>query len=500
MTQLASQGARGREGVAERRFGSWRIEASVQSFKAPRQTLGDLDADNAATVIAAAADVALVIDSAGTILDIAIPKAELASELGSTGEWRGCRWSDLVSEETRQKIGSLLAEIAEKKTSHWRQLHHLGMSGAEIPILYTLAKLRRRGHYLALGRDMRSIATLQQRLVETQISMERTYSTLRHAETRYRVLFQTSPEPVLIVDATTDKVVDANPAARRLFGETDGRTIGRSFPAGLTAESRETLLSASMAMRAGNSIEDVRVKLIDSDTELAISTQIFRQGNTTLYLMRFTPPHVRAALPVVSDANAARLSFHSRSPDGYVIVDHVGRILGTNPAFLQMIQVATEDGARGELLERWLGRSGVDVSVLISNLRQHGSVTLFATLLRGEFGATSNVEISASALEDGDRPLFGLAIRNVERRISQTPAIAGHHSAQRIRDLIGRVSLKDMVRESTDVIERLCIEAALELTGDNRASAAEMLGLSRQSFYVKLRRHGLASDAEAAEE
>jgi DNA-binding NtrC family response regulator len=53
------------------------------------------------------------------------------------------------------------------------------------------------------------------------------------------------------------------------------------------------------------------------------------------------------------------------------------------------------------------------------------------------------------------------------------------------------VSLKELVRESTDMIERLCIEAALEVTGDNRASAAEMLGLSRQSLYVKLRRYGL---------
>ena len=41
-------------------------------------------------------------------------------------------------------------------------------------------------------------------------------------------------------------------------------------------------------------------------------------------------------------------------------------------------------------------------------------------------------------------------------------------------------------------IERLCIEAALELSSDNRASAAELLGLSRQSLYVKLRRYGLA--------
>ncbi len=64
-------------------------------------------------------------------------------------------------------------------------------------------------------------------------------------------------------------------------------------------------------------------------------------------------------------------------------------------------------------------------------------------------------------------------------------------SAQQFTDLIGRVSLKDMVRETTDLIERLCIEAALEITRDNRASAAEMLGLSRQSLYSKLRRFGL---------
>ena len=51
--------------------------------------------------------------------------------------------------------------------------------------------------------------------------------------------------------------------------------------------------------------------------------------------------------------------------------------------------------------------------------------------------------------------------------------------------------LKELVREATDVIEKLAIEAALELTNNNRASAAEMLGLSRQSLYVKLRRYGI---------
>ena len=72
-------------------------------------------------------------------------------------------------------------------------------------------------------------------------------------------------------------------------------------------------------------------------------------------------------------------------------------------------------------------------------------------------------------------------------------------SASQLTELLGRVPLKDIVGETTDLIEQLCIEAALELTQDNRASASEMLGLSRQSLYVKLRRYGLGDlggDAE----
>ena len=72
-------------------------------------------------------------------------------------------------------------------------------------------------------------------------------------------------------------------------------------------------------------------------------------------------------------------------------------------------------------------------------------------------------------------------------------------SIEQLTELIGRVSMKELVRDAIDVIERLCIESALELTGNNRASAAEMLGLSRQSLYVKLRRYGLSDpgDSEA---
>jgi transcriptional regulator PpsR len=131
---------------------------------------------------------------------------------------------------------------------------------------------------------------------------------------------------------------------------------------------------------------------------------------------------------------------------------------------------------------------------MISNLRQRGAVRLFATTLRGEYGAVTDVEISATMVPHGDRPFLGFTIRDVGRRLSGVEPRGGRElprSVGQLTELVGRVPLKDIVGETTDLIEQLCIEAALELTRDNRASAAEMLGLSRQSLYVKLRRYGL---------
>ena len=45
--------------------------------------------------------------------------------------------------------------------------------------------------------------------------------------------------------------------------------------------------------------------------------------------------------------------------------------------------------------------------------------------------------------------------------------------------------------ETTDVIEKMCIATALELTRNNRVAAADMLSLSRQSLSVKLRKFDL---------
>jgi transcriptional regulator PpsR len=181
-------------------------------------------------------------------------------------------------------------------------------------------------------------------------------------------------------------------------------------------------------------------------------------------------------------------------PDAFVVTDASGAVQMANAAFLSLAQIATEDQARGQPLDRWLGRASVDADVLLSNLRDHGSVRRFHSVIRGEFGVIEDVELSAVSALSASPPLLGLVIRRQERRdgaMGATKTRALSRSVEEMTELVGRVPLKDLVRETTDIIERMCIEAALHLTKDNRASAAEMLGLSRQALYVKLRRYGI---------
>ena len=117
------------------------------------------------------------------------------------------------------------------------------------------------------------------------------------------------------------------------------------------------------------------------------------------------------------------------------------------------------------------------------------------TIVRAADGGQEEVEVSAvSAVAQGSE-CFGFSIRVVSRRSRDLPPANRDlpRSVEQLTELVGRMSLKDIVRESTDLIERLCIEAALSYTSDNRASAAEILGVSRQSLYSKLHRHGLGN-------
>jgi transcriptional regulator PpsR len=465
----------------------------MRAFKSPAGWLAGIDADAAALLIAAAADVAVILDHAGIVMDFAFQSEALALEFAGHDHWVGKPWREQVTIESRVKIDEMLRDAQSKSHRNGRQVNYPAPRGADIPILFSVLPVGQSGQIIAFGRDLRAFATLQQRVVDVQQSFERDYARMRHIETRYRILFQMTPEPVLIIDAGSQKIIEANPAARQIVGA-KGKIIGLHLadlidPASLPAA--EAMLAD---VRAAGRADDVPVRLAGTQTDVTASAFLFRQGSSQLILLRlYQAGQSGNPEKLLTESKEKLLKLVERVPDGFVVTDHDGNIIAANEAFLEMSQLRNEAQAQGQSLDRWLGRPGVDLGVLLNNLRQHGSVRLFSTSLRDEFGAETDVEISAGTVLNGGEPSYGFAIRGINRRVA-APAAAPRafpKSLEQIIELIGRVSLKDLVREATDVIERLSIEAALTMTGDNRASAAEVLGVSRQSLYVKMRRHGL---------
>jgi transcriptional regulator PpsR len=452
-------------------------------------------------LLTAVSDITLLLDKTGRILDASVGSPDLSAL--DTRSWIGKFWADTVTFESRDKIAALIKERSAKN-ARWRQVNHPGGPGqGDFPVLYRTGAVGAQGLIVAMGRDLRAAAELQQKLLEAQQALEDDYARLRQIDTRYRLLFQTTAEAVVVADAASGVVTEANPAAVHLLGHASRKITGLALNDLVTGPGARTLQGLLDTIRATGRGEEVRITLGRGagKRDFSASGSLFRQENVAHVLLRLTPGDARPMVERTTGPAQQISSLMDRFPDGFVVTDPSGLIVAANNAFLEAAELGTFEQARGKSLDRWLGRSPVDVRVLLSNLQQHGVVRHFSSVLSGEFGASMEVEVSAVSAVNAETPSLAFMIRDLRRVVGRDGQRAPHLGApvEQLTELIGRVSLKELVRESTDMIERLCIEAALELTGDNRASAAEMLGLSRQSLYIKLRRHGLG-DLESSNE
>lgn len=203
-------------------------QAAAIPFKRPDWAFGGLSLDVVAQLVVAASDIALVIDEAGVIRDLSIGDIDLVSR--GLGDWMHQPWAETVTDESRAKVEALLKDARNGAAPRWREMNHPGRGdGDTVPVKYHAVAVGEDGRVIVIGRDLQATAALQQRLLRVQQSLERDYLRLRQAESRYRLLFQSASEPVLIVDAGSRRVREANPAAARLLGQTEEGLEGQAF-------------------------------------------------------------------------------------------------------------------------------------------------------------------------------------------------------------------------------------------------------------------------------
>jgi len=445
------------------------------------------------------ADLAVLLSADGIVEGISTNPESPA--LGCLDHWVGRPFSDFLAEESRTKFDARVARLRDEPGLDPRpvEINHVDNANWEAPVKYSLHRVGEDGGILLIGRDMQPFADVQQRLLSEQMARERDAQALRGAETFYRVVLEASETPLVLVDPEQGGIRDLNSAAAQLLGSKLDNLRGTSFAQVFEGRRRSEFADALKAAAAVDGTSGVDVVSRRNGRVLKVLPGYFRAAGSLYLLARVAAmDESDGAGPEFAGALAA---LYAETGDAIVLTDAKGLIREANDAFLELVDAPQLRDLRGESLADCLVRGTVDLKLMMDGTARRGRVRRYAAQLKSLVGTRAAVEISATRLRQrGVEMGYGFVIRDVALREpgeGAGEAVAVDDEAMKsVMDLVGTASLKELVSATSDVVEKMCIETAVRLTGNNRVAAAEMLGLSRQSLYVKLRKHGLINSSE----
>ncbi len=414
------------------------------------------------------------------------------ASFGNLDHWEGRQVSEFLTTESTPKLQAVLDAFARGETLLKSvELNHTDNAVWEFPVRYSFHPFGNENNLLLLGRDLRPIAETQQQLVQAQMSLEQGYEARREFDARYRLLLRSVRDAIVFVSVNDGTIKDLNEPAAALIGSTRDDLIGASFSQEFRDKRREEFIESLVNTAISENTSGFDVVTRRNRQRVVIVPNVFRAAGERVLICRVTSADETMAQ---LDGLGFNLNvLFEKSSDAMVFTSVTGQIDTCNDSFLDLVDAAHLVDVKGRNLGDFLGRGQIDMSVLIENARRAGQMRMYSTKIMNEFGAKTAVEMSVTYLNDRSEPELGFVIRDASRvdAIRKTPVQTTEESSRNVMELVGSATLKEIVSETTDVVEKMCIETAVNLTRNNRVAAAEMLGLSRQSLYVKLRKYGL---------
>jgi len=289
---------------------------------------------------------------------------------------------------------------------------------------------------------------------------------LRESEEKYRILLETSPDPIVAYDLE-GRVIYVNPSFTQIFGWTFDEVRGELIDyvpeeeQPLTRRMIEKLLSEEKL----SGFETRRLTKSGSLLDISINGAVLRDGEGrqagTVILLRDVTERKRAETQLKDSEEKFRNLFES-APEGIVITSLDGEILSFNKAFMQIIKYRDPDALRSTNIKSLYVNPQKDRSALLAQLQEKDQL--------------ENVELD---LKDGRGTPFKASLSLRLIKYEQKTCIQTI-----VRDITAIKALEAKLKSHTENLEQRVAERTTQLEAANRrlAEALENVGkMARQA-------------------
>jgi transcriptional regulator PpsR len=461
----------------------------------PDKLFAELSGKELSQIARASADISFVLDDSGSIQNIYSDNKYLAKQISD--DLIGKKWLEVVEPDSRTKVQRLLDDANPDTISKFRQINMIGNErNIALPMMCASIKTSSSKKIIVIGRDITEVSRLQQNLVSAQKEISQNYLQISQLEERFRSIFEIGTESIVIVQADDEyPIVEMNRNAIKQLLLAKNNCIGKSLLSLIPAKEIIKVINFLKGVQDTDEPSILKTLLSNGEATQISATSFINSGIP--YLLLNLKPLDLARVSSLIDADSLTVEAIENNPYGFVVCTPEGLILKANKAFNKLSSTKGEQDLIGTNIRNYLGPETADFDLMMQSLQGKASSQSCVSSITNATSSIKLVDISAVSVAQ-PRACIGMIFRQVDSRQNKGARIDKKlvRSSQELSMLVGKVPLKDILAETTDLIEQLCIKAALNLTQDNRVSASEILGLSRQSLYIKLRKYGLVDSSK----
>jgi hypothetical protein len=340
----------------------------------------------------------------------------------------------------------------------------LSSAGPDIPISYSALRLGKQGPVIAVGRDLRVVAAIQQQMLSAQQELERNYWALRRDQGKQRELDQVANDAVLVVAGNYFQILHSNASADTLLLQAEGILC------------LQLLALVDQATKGGKALE--------------IRTRLKAKGPDSPLLDIFVTP-LRDQDPANNGrklmVRARRVGKQDELPANIrtAITDTQGRILMASDALIAMCGEVGPNVLYGKSLSSVLEDSQGLLAGLPRLVQHEGVSHIPSVILGGHSTPACEAEVSATLISDGDQERIGFCLTVQTTSTAET-------WAQALQSLLSsRLPLAELLQQVQTLTEQQAIRDALRSTGANMVACANLLRISVAELAQHLERLGV---------